>query len=351
MLGRLHKPSTFPREELKSGTRSGVVPAVSKTDLPPSSRAPQSVRLPKHDLPRLWDDEQEELTSPTLSVASPMDKASGGAPCLTVMNGGSAGQVIRLEASALVIGRSRTADLGLLDEGVSRQHCRVTRRGATIVVEDLGSTNGTFVNGARIEGNVTLEAGDRIRIGAAVLQLGALDSAEETLARKLFDASTRDPLTSAYNRHFFLSRLEAEMSYAQRHTTSLSVLLLDVDGMAALNAAHGRSAGDEVLRAVVQAIGAGIRTEDLFCRYGGDEFAFLLREPLASATRTGERLRLRLEHLRVQVGRKTIQVTGSIGAVEVGEPGAQLTGEGLLRVAERRLHRAKLLGGNRVAAE
>jgi two-component system, cell cycle response regulator len=331
-----------------------VVPAVSKTDVPPSassSRSPASVRIPKHDLPRLWDDEQEEYTSPTLSVASPMDRSSAGAPCLMVMNGGSAGQIVRLEGPAVVIGRSRTADLGLVDDGVSRQHCRVTRRGSTVTLEDLGSTNGTFVNGARIERSVTLEAGDRIRIGAAILQLGALDSAEETLARKLFDASTRDPLTSAYNRHFFLSRLEAEMSYAHRHTTSLSVLLLDVDGMAAINTAHGRSGGDEVLRAVVQAIGAGIRTEDLFCRYGGDEFAILLREPLASASRTAERLRLRLEHLRVQVGRKPVQITASIGAVEVGEPGAQLSAEGLLRVAERRLHRAKLLGHNRVTSE
>jgi two-component system, cell cycle response regulator len=330
--------------------RSGVVPTFSREEAPSSTRATLSVRVPKHDLPRLWDeDEEEERTGPTNAVALPMERTQC-EPRLMIMTGGSAGQVIRLD-TAIVIGRSRTSDVRLIDEGVSRQHCRVCLRGRTVILEDLGSTNGVLVNGEKVEGVVTLEIGDRVRLGAAVLQLGSFDVAEETLARKLFEASTRDALTNAYNHHFFMTRLESEMSYAQRHASSLSVLLLDIDGMKAINEIHGRAFGDDVLRSVVRSISTGIRNEDLFCRYGGDEFAFLIREPLESAGRTADRLRSRIEHLRITSGRKPVALSASIGVVEVGEPGAQLTAEGLLRVAEKRLHRAKLLGRNRVATE
>ena len=77
----------------------------------------------------------------------------------------------------------------------------------------------------------------------------------------------------------------------------------------------------------------------------------MLREPLRSATRTAERVRLKIESLRVSIGRKPLQVTASIGVAEIGEPGAQLTGEGLVMVAEKRLRRAKLLGKNRVVSD
>jgi two-component system, cell cycle response regulator len=350
MHGRPNRPATLPPgSESSRPSKSGVVPSLSRDEVPTSQRATLSVRVPKHDLPRLWDDDEEERTGPTNALAPPMERTQA-EPRLMIMTGGSAGEVIRLD-TAIVIGRSRTADVRLVDEGVSRQHCRVCLRGRSVLLEDLGSTNGVLVNGEKIAGTVTLEIGDRVRLGAAVLQLGSFDVAEETLARKLFEASTRDPLTSAYNHHFFLSRLESEMSYAQRHTTPLSVLLLDLDGMKSINDLHGRSFGDDVLRTIVRSFSAGIRNEDLFCRYGGDEFAFLLREPLASAARTAERLRLRIEHLRITSGRRPVSLSASIGVVEVGEPGAQLTAEGLLRVAEKRLHRAKLLGRNRVATE
>ena len=128
-------------------------------------------------------------------------------------------------------------------------------------------------------------------------------------------------------------------------------MMLDIDGMRALNDSLGQSAGDEVLRTVVDVISNVIRSEDVFCRYAGAQFAFILREPLRTAARTAERLRMRIENARFAFAKKGASVTASIGVAEIGEPGAQLTAEGLVTVAEKRLHRAKLLGKNRVAAE
>jgi two-component system, cell cycle response regulator len=318
--------------------RSGVVPALRDR----SSDA----------IPKLWDDEidDQECTGETNHV--PASGRVNAFPHLMIMTGLGAGRLIPIErASGLVIGRSRSADVRVADEGVSRNHCRVTRIGSKVIVEDLDSRNGTVVNGTKVM-RAEICAGDRIQLGPdLIIQLSMYDDAEQTLARRLFDASTRDPLTRAFNRQYFAQSLETELSYARRHGTPLSVMMLDLDGMRSINESYGQSAGDEVLRAVVEVITNVTRTEDLFCRYAGAQFAFVLREPLRTAARTAERLRMRIESARITQSKKTLSVTASIGVAEIGEPGAQLTGEGLVKVAEKRLHRAKLLGKNRVASE
>lgn len=345
VFGRIKRESRSSSPEPAGATRtkSGVVPALSRDEPSPSWR-PESAPIPK-----IWDDEEEEATGPT-TAAVPASRTKGN-PRLTIMTGVSAGQIVPVDGPNLVVGRSRASDLRLDDDGISRQHCRIMRRPGSIFVEDLGSTNGTFLNGGRVGEAQAVAPGDRIQIGPVVLQLAMFDDTEDTLARRLFQASTRDPLTSAFNRYYFCQRLEAEMSHAQRHKSPVSVMLLDLDGLKAINDQYGRGVGDDLLRAVVETISAGIRSEDLFCRYGGEELALLVREPLTTAARTAERLRLRVENLRLAFGKKTLQITTSIGVAEAGEPGAQLTGEGILRVAEKRLHRAKLLGKNRVATE
>ena len=148
------------------------------------------------------------------------------------------------------------------------------------------------------------------------------DQTEESLARKLFDGLTRDALTQTYNRRNFDERLAAEVSHAQRHQLPLSVLIVDIDELKALNGANGREAGDEVLKAVARMLGATVRTSDVFCRYSGTKFAFLVRDTLDSATRFAQRIRTRAASLRVPVGTKYLSVTVSIGIAENGERGA-----------------------------
>jgi S1-C subfamily serine protease len=91
---------------------------------------------------------------------------------LTILSGPRAGE--RLEvAGALVIGRDSDCDLALRDDKASRHHAQITRSGDTLTLEDLGSTNGTYLNGTRIAAPAVLAAGDRITIGDTHLQLQA----------------------------------------------------------------------------------------------------------------------------------------------------------------------------------
>ena len=88
-----------------------------------------------------------------------------------------------------------------------------------------------------------------------------------------------DPLTSGYNRRYFDQRLAVEWSRARRNGTPLSLLMIDVDHFKAYNDYYGHPAGDEALRAVVQALTRHLqRPGDTVARYGGEEFACLLPE-------------------------------------------------------------------------
>src|SRR3970282_2502659 len=115
---------------------------------------------------------EEEPTAVTELVGDPPDAAPGARQAyLLVMAGTNLGEMIKVSAEPMIIGRSRTAGLRLLDEGVSREHARLDRDGADLVIHDIDSRNGTFINGERIDRHVLAE-GDRIQLGCpAILKL------------------------------------------------------------------------------------------------------------------------------------------------------------------------------------
>jgi diguanylate cyclase (GGDEF)-like protein len=256
----------------------------------------------------------------------------------------------RISGANLVLGRGGGADVRLVDEGISRFHCRIRAEGDDLVVEDLKSRNGTFLNGARIERS-QLQDGDKIQIGhSTVLKLGFHDQLEESFQRRMLDSALRDGLTRAYNKRYFLDRLHSEMRFAMRHNTPLGLLLFDLDHFKQVNDAHGHPAGDRVLVEFAALITDSIRHEDVFARYGGEEFAVLSRliSP-ADCARFAERLRRNVERLEVECDDAVIQVTVSIGIACVPELAVQ-TSDDLLRAADRALYRAKQMGRNRVVS-
>jgi diguanylate cyclase (GGDEF)-like protein len=126
--------------------------------------------------------------------------------------------------------------------------------------------------------------------------------------------------------------------------------MLDIDHLARVNEAHGRAAGDEVLRSVSRVLEGVVRGGDVVARVGGDEFALLLRETdLSGAQAMAGRLRETIEQLRTQVGGEEIAVTATLGlAVDVPEPREGSEASDLVAGAERALERIKELGTNRV---
>jgi diguanylate cyclase (GGDEF)-like protein len=235
----------------------------------------------------------------------------------------------------------------LVDAGVSRLHCGIDRdRQGRCLASDLGSTNGTLLNGARVD-RTELTAGDRLQLGPdVVLQFGYFDDAEEGLALRLYEAATRDALTRAYNRRHLQERLAAELSYAKRHETSLAAVIFDIDHFKAVNDLHGHAAGDGVLRDVADTVAEMLRTEDIFARWGGEEFLVLAR---GLSTRSAARL---AERIRVAIGKaKTdIPVTVSLGVASLAECEPR-TGDRLLELADQRLYKAKKQGRDRTVSK
>ena len=113
----------------------------------------------------------------------------------------------------------------------------------------------------------------------------------------------RDALTRAHNRRYLVERLGSEIAYARRHVTHLALIMFDLDHFKRVNDTHGHLAGDEVLREVAALVSRLIRAEDVFARFGGEEFVVLVRGiEHDNATRFAERMRSAVERLEVARG-------------------------------------------------
>lgn len=261
--------------------------------------------------------------------------------------GPSPGLVISL-GGEMTIGRDTTAEIRIDDPAVSRSHARVTVRGGQYVLEDLGSVNGTIVNGTRVSRHSLVE-GDRVQLGPRVVfRFTLLDEAEEKLQRQLFESATRDPLTGAYNKKYVTERLAAEVAHARRHRSPLEVVVFDLDRFKLINDHHGHLVGDAVLRAVADRVHSLVRTEDVFARFGGEEFVLLTRG--CDAERLAERIRIGIEELAIPHRDGALQVTVSMGVARLDEVAFDTTGTGLVDLADQRLLRAKRSGRNQVCS-
>lgn len=276
-------------------------------------------------------------------------------PYVILLTGNNVGQIFKLEDGGTVIGRAPDADIILDDTSVSRYHACLRRTpDGRVHLTDLGSKNGTWVQERRIEEQI-LADGNRFQIGSrAVLRFGYQDRVEEAFIARLFESATRDSLTGLYNRRCFLEHLEREIAWHQRYEKPLSLILFDIDNFKAVNDAFGHLAGDFVLESLAQRWRRHCRTVDLLARFGGDEFACLLREADTDAGLVvAERLRASVEDCTLCYRRRNadtvISVTVSIG-LATGS-GAELTdGDTFLDEADQLLYRSKSLGRNRVSA-
>jgi two-component system cell cycle response regulator len=274
---------------------------------------------------------------------------------LLVLAGPQFGEVFSLEPGReLVVGRRDDADLSIRDDGISRRHAAIRVEGERAVIRDLGSANGTWVDGARVE-EATLVDGSRVAIGGATtLKFVYTDELEARCQLKLAESALQDPLTGLSNRRHLEERLSAEMAAAHRHARPVSVLLVDVDHFKVVNDRHGHLAGDEALKMVALVLRGAVRKEDVLARYGGEEFVVVARETaLAGARALGERIRRAVERSRCAWQGQDLAVTVSIGvAVTVGAgPLAPARSEReLLEAADRALYLAKQGGRNRVIA-
>ena len=142
--------------------------------------------------------------------------------------------------------------------------------------------------------------------------------------------------------------LKKEFAFADRHASPLSVMLFDLDHFKLINDNFGHQAGDAVLMRLSQVVLETIRTEDLLCRFGGEEFAVLLRQPEPLALRVAERMRHRIANTKfVFPGDAVHKVTVSVGVASVREKNFA-DADALLGKADQYLYEAKHAGRNKV---
>jgi diguanylate cyclase (GGDEF)-like protein len=293
-------------------------------------------------------------------VANPLEDTTRMAPApgpqggeenaayVVVLAGSSLGEMFKIENERTVMGRGDKVDIRLVDEGISREHAQLVREDAAIVLEDLGSTNGTFCNGVRVQ-RQPLSDGDKILLGSTtILKFSYHDKLDEMFQRQMSESALRDGLTKAFNKRYFSERLDTEYQYAVRNDAPLSLLFLDIDHFKKINDERGHQAGDYVLVELAALVTNALRNEDIFARYGGEEFAIISRgTEVDEAAAFAERLRRAVEEHEFVYDGHRIRVTISVGVARAPRAGVHAPNE-LIGVADETMYAAKRSGRNRV---
>jgi diguanylate cyclase (GGDEF)-like protein len=176
----------------------------------------------------------------------------------------------------------------------------------------------------------------------------ALALANLSLRERLKSQSVRDGLTGLYNRRFLEESLPREIERCRRRNQPLTIVMADLDHFKKLNDTWGHEAGDLAIQSFAEAARRHFRSEDLLCRYGGEEFCFVLPEcSVEDARNRAEALLAAQRETMVRFGRDSIgPVTTSIGLASF--PAQATDGGALVRLADAALYRAKLEGRNRL---
>jgi diguanylate cyclase (GGDEF)-like protein len=187
----------------------------------------------------------------------------------------------------------------------------------------------------------------RQRVLSAAATLLAITVKNVQLFQEVRENGTRDPLTGCYSRGRGLELMEAELRRARRSGNLPAMLMFDVDEFKDINDHHGHLSGDNVLAAIGRDVRSLLRSTDVVCRYGGDEFLVLLPEtPAEGACQVAESLRKRVGEVAVMSGHGRVCVTVSIGVAAASE--GELDPGAVIKRADEALYRAKRGGRNRV---
>lgn len=272
------------------------------------------------------------------------DRPAGKEACLVVIYGLDLGKKYNLDRPSLIIGRSSKADIQIDQESVSRNHCKIINTGKTILLRDLGSTNGTYINDELVDEYV-LRDGDFIKIGRCIFKFLSGSNIENAYHEEIYRLTTIDGLTQVYNKRYFVETLEREIGRAQRYRRDLSLIMFDIDHFKNINDTYGHLAGDYVLKQLAAVIKSRIRREDILARYGGEEFSIILPEiDSYNAFQFAEKIRRLTEKAVFKFEDTEIPVTISVGVAslspDVHDP------QEFIKLADQNLYEAKSKGRN-----
>jgi diguanylate cyclase (GGDEF)-like protein len=266
---------------------------------------------------------------------------------LIALSGARIGTRSVLGDGAVDIGRGSACQLILDADSVSRRHARIEWNGEEHRLIDLGSTNGTFVNGSRIK-EAILRDGDRIGIGKALLKYLAGGNIEGAYHEEIQRLMRFDALTGVFNKRHFEESLRLAVFTTRTKPKPISLIVFDLDHFKKINDKHGHMAGDHVLCEMAKAVKEVLFPDQIFGRVGGEEFAVLWEgSTLRGALDQAERIRVRIAGHRFNFEGSNLPVTVSVGVAERAS-GVEEEPERLYERADEKLYQAKAGGRNRV---
>ena len=246
------------------------------------------------------------------------------------------------------VGRSMEVEIPLPEVlSISRQHARLEYRGPRVVVRDLGSTNGTYVNGQLIERPTVLHSGDRFQVAGVHFKFLHERDPEHAYYETIYDLVTRDGLTEIYNKRKYEEEVQREFARARRHERPLSLIMFDIDDFKQINDSYGHLCGDFVLKQVTLLARDLLRPEQVFARVGGDEFVILTPETdVEGGIVLADKLCERIASLDYTYCDFVVRVSCSFGVAQLdasmNEP------DDLYHAADQALITSKRAGRNRV---
>ncbi len=279
-------------------------------------------------------------------VKAATDAAGQACMVLIYPPGPDIGRRFVLERDEYVVGRGSDCDIQIDRDSVSRRHARIFSQGKQWFAEDLGSTNGSYVNDDPIE-KAPLRDGDFLKIGSAIFKFLSGANLEASYHEEIYKMTIMDGLTGVHNKRYFEEFLEREMARCMRYGRPLSLVMFDIDHFKAINDTHGHLTGDYVLKEMARRLHTRIRREELLARYGGEEFAAVLPETdRQGALHFGEQIRQIVGSTPFTFEGDAIPVTISVGiSVLENQP---IDVQTFIKLADENLYKAKRAGRNRV---
>jgi two-component system cell cycle response regulator len=282
-------------------------------------------------------------------------------PALVFLRGELLAVPIPLERDEVILGRALEADVRVNDPRASRLHARITTEHdpqsgeRRYRITDLGSTNGTLLNGEPIT-EAFLQDGDKLVIGEHLLRFDMLDEIDREFQRQIHRLLAHDELTGLLTSKSFFSELRREAARAEFESRPFCVLMMDLDHFKEVNDTYGHLTGSQTLEEIGGVITRALRAGDVAARFGGEEFAaFLLDADIAQGLVAAERVRAAVEahpfsttKHSTTTSSSTHHITISIGVAAFPEDARDPIE--LVEMADSALYRAKRDGRNRVCA-
>jgi len=271
-------------------------------------------------------------------------KSSPGQAFLVVIAGPRLNHRMLLKKETLNIGRGMGCGFQLDLDSVSRLHARVRWDGTRHFIQDLRSTNGTYVNENRVSEHPLADS-DRVGIGKVLLKYLSGSNVEAAYHEEIQRLMRYDGLTGIFNRSHFDETLHNVIWRARFDGSPVSLIAFDLDHFKTINDTHGHPAGDAVLRQASAVVSQVVPPGAVFARTGGEEFAVLCPGvPAAQAWQLAEHIRRVIEASAFSAEGNRIPVTVSVGVAERA-PSDQAP-DALYERADTQLYAAKNAGRN-----